>query len=356
MGESGSEPQVQQSSTIRPSQEGLIDTAAGVIEGNIGQGATPYTGQMIADPSAISSQAYLNYQNNNNWQNMQGMLNSDWADPTYTYNQQNVTDQWQTGYADPMMESFNAHVVPGLEEDFAGGLYSTRASDYVADRSREFYGSTIAPTLFTAQQNAQQLGVQSAELSRNRQQTALEMPYQQTLRDLQIGAQQSGYAQRVLDAAYDEFLRTADEQDPWLQLAAQFGGMTTMETVGMQGTAGTDWGQMAASLGGSYMMASAMPSDRKVKLNITPIDDALYKLSFLTGYTYEFDQELVDMPDRRTGGIMAQDLEIVLPEVVHEINGIKHIDQGAVIGLLVNAVQELKSELEEIKNGNSDPS
>jgi len=38
---------------------------------------------------------------------------------------------------------------------------------------------------------------------------------------------------------------------------------------------------------------------------------------------------------------MAQELEEVLPEAVVEINSIKHVKLDAIIGMLVNAVNEL---------------
>ena len=92
MGDSGSEPEVQSQPTIRPSQAALIDTGSEIIEGRMGEGATPYDGQMVADPSDISSEAFANYGNFDSFGTMQDTLNSGWSDPTYTYDPDQVTE------------------------------------------------------------------------------------------------------------------------------------------------------------------------------------------------------------------------------------------------------------------------
>ena len=42
---------------------------------------------------------------------------------------------------------------------------------------------------------------------------------------------------------------------------------------------------------------------------------------------------------------MAQDLEEVLPDAVSEINGVKFVRYDAVVGLLVNAINELSQKI-----------
>ena len=79
-------------------------------------------------------------------------------------------------------------------------------------------------------------------------------------------------------------------------------------------------------------------SDKRLKENIEHIDNALEKVKELDGNTYNFK---TNNPRNRDGGIMAQDLEKILPEAVTEINGIKYVKYAAVVALLVNAVNEL---------------
>ena len=95
-----------------------------------------------------------------------------------------------------------------------------------------------------------------------------------------------------------------------------------------------DWAQMA--------MLAASLSDKRLKENIKPISNALEKIRQLTGKTYNFTFK---KPDNKDAGIMAQDLEKVLPEGVIELNGVKHIKLDAVIGLVVNAINELHEKI-----------
>jgi|GEM_PF-2315660 len=94
-------------------------------------------------------------------------------------------------------------------------------------------------------------------------------------------------------------------------------------------------------------------SDRKLKDNFEVIPNALAKVSALTGYTYD----RIDLSGNRQSGLIAQDVQEVLPEVV--INNVDpdsgeetlSVAYGNMIGLLVEAIKELKAEVEELKGG-----
>jgi len=87
-------------------------------------------------------------------------------------------------------------------------------------------------------------------------------------------------------------------------------------------------------------------SDIRLKTNIEKIENALDKVCQLSGYTY-------DMNDKRRTGVIAQEVEKVLPEVVqNREDGYKTIAYGNMIGLLIEAIKELKEEIKVIKNGN----
>jgi hypothetical protein len=86
-------------------------------------------------------------------------------------------------------------------------------------------------------------------------------------------------------------------------------------------------------------------SDRRAKTNLRVIDDALCKVDMLEGYVYS---------NLETGceevGLIAQDVERVLPEAVREdCNGFKTLQYGNMMGLMVEAIKELRCELEDIK-------
>lgn len=84
-------------------------------------------------------------------------------------------------------------------------------------------------------------------------------------------------------------------------------------------------------------------SDRKLKDNITPISDALYKLGQISGNTFTRN----DLNDAEMAGVIAQEVQVVLPEAVTSLNE-QHlaVDYNGVTALLVEAVKELSTKLD----------
>ncbi len=89
-------------------------------------------------------------------------------------------------------------------------------------------------------------------------------------------------------------------------------------------------------------------SDIRLKKNIETIADALEKVSQIRGVVYD----RVDHVSKRQSGVIAQEVEAVLPEVVHtNEDGIKSVAYGNLAGLLIEAIKELKAEVEHLKGG-----
>ena len=87
-------------------------------------------------------------------------------------------------------------------------------------------------------------------------------------------------------------------------------------------------------------------SDIRLKDNIEKIDDALSKVSLLSGYT--FDRTDIDTP--RQTGVIAQEVQAVLPEAVSETDdGTLTVAYGNMMGLMIEAIKELKAEIDELK-------
>jgi hypothetical protein len=84
-----------------------------------------------------------------------------------------------------------------------------------------------------------------------------------------------------------------------------------------------------------------LSSDRKVKTNIVKIENALDKLDYLEGCTFD----RTDTNRKNRAGIIAQDAKKALPQSVSEVDNILRVDPLALIGLLVEAVKELKKEV-----------
>ena len=88
-------------------------------------------------------------------------------------------------------------------------------------------------------------------------------------------------------------------------------------------------------------------SDRSLKDDVRPITDALDKVDQINGVT--FVRNDMDSDARKTG-VIAQDVEAVLPEVVStDENGIKSVAYGNMVGLLIEAVKELRKEVKTLK-------
>jgi len=96
-------------------------------------------------------------------------------------------------------------------------------------------------------------------------------------------------------------------------------------------------------------------SDIAVKENIVKIDNALEKVKQISGYTYdridakEWNEEKEDNVPVRQAGVIAQEIEKVLPEVVQGEEGNKSVSYGNVVALLIEAIKEQQEQIEELK-------
>lgn len=106
-----------------------------------------------------------------------------------------------------------------------------------------------------------------------------------------------------------------------------------------------------------YGRAVTNSSDERIKKNIENIDNALSKLLQLNGVYYEFNQSNrlgISVPDyKKRIGLIAQQIETIVPELVftpNEANMPKSVDYGGITGLIINAIKELKAEIEILKN------
>ena len=89
-------------------------------------------------------------------------------------------------------------------------------------------------------------------------------------------------------------------------------------------------------------------SDKTLKTDINTINDALGTVGKLRGVSYKWKEN-----NEPSIGVIAQEVEQVIPEVVHtsEHNGkeVKSVDYGKMVGVLIEAIKELKAEVEELK-------
>jgi hypothetical protein len=95
-------------------------------------------------------------------------------------------------------------------------------------------------------------------------------------------------------------------------------------------------------------------SDARLKENLEVIPNALDKVQALSGYTFDWnDKQDAYEVGKRDVGVIAQDVEAVLPEVVvdRELTGYKAVNYEKLVPLLIEAIKELKAEVETLKKG-----
>jgi hypothetical protein len=91
-------------------------------------------------------------------------------------------------------------------------------------------------------------------------------------------------------------------------------------------------------------------SDIKLKENIEVINNAIEKVNQIRGVTFTRNDQ--DDKEKRHAGVIAQEIEKVLPEVVIESDGIKSVAYGNLVGLLIEAIKELNAKVDKLENKN----
>ncbi|MBF0619811.1 MAG: tail fiber domain-containing protein [Candidatus Omnitrophica bacterium] len=87
-------------------------------------------------------------------------------------------------------------------------------------------------------------------------------------------------------------------------------------------------------------------SDERLKTKITPIPDALAKVRAMNGVYFNWKKT----PQDRNVGVIAQNIETVLPEVVStDKNGFKSVQYSNLVAVLIEAVKEQDKKITELE-------
>jgi hypothetical protein len=204
------------------------------------------------------------------------------------------------------------------------------------DQDRTLTGDSFNST----QQQAAQLANQTAGLQNQQNITSAATNLASVGQAQQQAGYQAGEALQGVGGAYQQLDQARMDANRNLGMEQQ---AIRNEALGINpgggaGMTNTSSGSSSnGAVGGIASLIAA--SDRRMKADIDYNDDALDKLAFLRGATYRYKGD-----DERTGGVMAQDLERVMPQAVGmRPDGMKDVDYTAVTGLLVDAVNELAS-------------
>tara|TARA_R100000900_G_scaffold20291_4_gene16639 strand:+ start:10326 stop:14093 length:3768 start_codon:yes stop_codon:yes gene_type:complete len=92
-------------------------------------------------------------------------------------------------------------------------------------------------------------------------------------------------------------------------------------------------------------------SDIRFKNNVTPITNALDKLSKIGGYTFEWNEISHKETGKKDIGVVAQEVEEILPEIVQtRSNGYKAVDYQKLTALLIESVKEQQFIIDDLKS------
>ena len=98
-------------------------------------------------------------------------------------------------------------------------------------------------------------------------------------------------------------------------------------------------------------------SDQRLKGNINKIENALDKVMKINGYTFTYNHD-----GKESAGVIAQEVENIMPSAVQSTNLVfneendvefKTVQYDQLHGLLIEAIKELKAEIEELKNAST---
>ncbi|MBL0357157.1 MAG: tail fiber domain-containing protein [Chitinophagaceae bacterium] len=105
--------------------------------------------------------------------------------------------------------------------------------------------------------------------------------------------------------------------------------------------------------GSLWVNGTTYASDERFKKNVTAISSPLEKLLLLNGVEYEMRAE--EFPGNhftpgRQIGLIAQNVEKIIPDAVNEKDGYKGVDYARLVPLLIEAIKEQQKEIELLKS------
>ena len=112
--------------------------------------------------------------------------------------------------------------------------------------------------------------------------------------------------------------------------------------------------QFLKNISGSQIEASGDviafgSSDERLKDNITPITEPLWKLNQIGGYTFDWNDKQ-DTYEGHDVGVVAQEIQSVLPEIVAtRANGYLGVKYEKIVPLLIESIKELNKKIEDIE-------
>lgn len=116
------------------------------------------------------------------------------------------------------------------------------------------------------------------------------------------------------------------------------------------------WNQATGKYMTFYCLNLVQTSDLTLKSNVTPIKGALQKVCALRGVRFDWrsdedEDRSLEISSAQQIGLVAQEVEQVLPEVVTENRGVLGVSYTALIPFLIEAVKELQIRTTRLESG-----
>jgi len=130
------------------------------------------------------------------------------------------------------------------------------------------------------------------------------------------------------------------------KVTAQDGAGSGLDADLLDGTHASAFAQLAGATFTGVVTAPnfVSSSDARLKSDIAPITAALTKVQALTGVTFTMAGS-----DVRQMGLIAQEVQAVAPEAVVEAEGVLRLAYGNLVGLLVEAIKDLATQVDQLK-------
>jgi hypothetical protein len=124
---------------------------------------------------------------------------------------------------------------------------------------------------------------------------------------------------------------------------------STSKTTGAMTVTGGVGITLALQVGGDVTASAS--SDKRLKTNITKIENPLVKLDKINGYTFDWiPTKDVHSNVGRDIGVIAQEIEEVLPEItVTRDNGYKAVKYEKIVPLLIECIKEQQKQIDELR-------
>ena len=110
--------------------------------------------------------------------------------------------------------------------------------------------------------------------------------------------------------------------------------------------------KVTGDIGATGDVVAYVSSDERLKNNIELISNPIEKVQSLRGVTWEWNDNASEAAKQSPNlGVIAQEVEKVLPQLVHDReNGYKGVDYSKLTGLLIEAIKEQQKQIDELKS------